>query len=211
MTLLVSSDDIRAATVEPIESGLHALMAAVKARFDPQAPTPGTPLNHVCAIRIARAARTADGQVRALRLLPADVSQLPAARPGNGFAARTHLHDARRGRRPHRRSRHRSSGTSTPVLAAWRAKRRARPACGTPRSSNRHARRSNSSTSGRPASAGSGVCCSRSALSLPSAAADAAAGARGTVPERPRCTACCRRGCGRCSARAGTEALDART
>ena len=43
VTLLVSSDDIRAATVEPIESGLHALMAAVKARFDPQGQLPALP------------------------------------------------------------------------------------------------------------------------------------------------------------------------
>src|SRR5262249_25335303 len=36
----------------------------------------------------------ADGQVRPLRLLPADVSELCAARPGNGLSAGTHLLDA---------------------------------------------------------------------------------------------------------------------
>ena len=43
VTLLEASDDIRAATVEPIEDGLHALMAAVKARFDPQGQLPALP------------------------------------------------------------------------------------------------------------------------------------------------------------------------
>ena len=55
-------------------------------------------------IRAARATRAADRQVRPLRVLPADLPQLPAARPGNGLAARPHLHDEGRRRRPRWRS-----------------------------------------------------------------------------------------------------------
>ena len=55
-------------------------------------------------VRVARAARAADRQVRPLRLLPADLPQLPPARTGNGLAPRPHLHDEGRRRRPARRS-----------------------------------------------------------------------------------------------------------
>jgi len=47
------------------------------------------------------ASRIAHGQVRPLRLLPLDVSELPAPRPGNGLSSRAHLPDAGRSARPH--------------------------------------------------------------------------------------------------------------
>ena len=60
-------------------------------------------LRHCTRVCVARAARAAHRQVRPLRLLPADLSELSPARTGNGLAARPHLHDEGRRRRPHRR------------------------------------------------------------------------------------------------------------
>ena len=72
---------------EPWESGSHERRRTAR----------------VC-VRHALAARAADRQVRPLRLLPADLPELPAARSGDGFAARPHLPDAGGRRRPHGRS-----------------------------------------------------------------------------------------------------------
>ena len=98
-------------------------------------------------------------QVRALRLLPAVVSDLRVVGRGDGLAARTHLSDGGRPRPDARRCRTASCVTSTRVSAAWRASPPARRGCSTRRSSKRRAARSSGAIRGRSA-----IGCSGSAI-----------------------------------------------
>ena len=100
------------------------LFASLKRAFDPQGdPQPGRgPYERVRDFRRRPSAdRDADRHVRALRLLPAVVSDLRALGRGDGFAARTHLPDEGGPRRAHGDGGRRSCSTSMPASAAWRA------------------------------------------------------------------------------------------
>ena len=85
-------------------------------------------------------ARRGDGRgrvvVRALRLLPAGLPDLPGARRGDGLAARAHRADEG-GARGRAAARRRRRCTSTAASGAWPARRRARRACATAISSSR--------------------------------------------------------------------------